>query len=308
MSKIDTDDERLDYVTLSLLRGDDDDFAGPIDHPCVLCGPNCRTQINQLRKVLRTWKPSPGFITYKCARCEAQGFAQAGTVDLLRPRPTLPEAFLARSSASSHHDRYDLFYVEQLWNGATATLPKSAVAYFKWRGIPINDMPPGALRFHPRCPWWRERRPCLLARYTDAVSGAARGIWRRCIDWRAPSGWKPMDIGPKGGCVIRLWPDQQVGKRLVIAEGVETALTGATIKYRDLLPCPAWATGDAGNLRRFPAIDSIEQLIILVDNDASGTGQRAAEECASRWEAAGRRVTRLMPRKGGTDFNDLVKP
>jgi hypothetical protein len=70
---------------------------------------------------------------------------------------------------------------------------------------------------------------------------------------------------------------------------------------------PAWATGCAGNMRRFPVIDGVEQLVILVDNDASETGQRAAEECARRWSDGGREAIRLLPRKLGTDFNDLMR-
>ena len=60
-------------------------------------------------------------------------------------------------------------------------------------------------------------------------------------------------------------------------------------------------------MRRFPVIDGVEQLIVLVDNDESGTGQQAAAECARRWCDAGREVIRLVPSKSGTDFNDLVR-
>ena len=52
----------------------------------------------------------------------------------------------------------------------------------------------------------------------------------------------------------------------------------------------------------------VTQLVILVDNDESGAGQAAAGECAQRWVAAGREVIRLMPKRQGSDFNDLVRP
>ena len=147
--------------------------------------------------------------------------------------------------------------------------------------------------------------PCLLARYSDALTGELRGIWRRSVDGLN----KPMTLGPMGGCVIRLWPQEQVTTRLVIGEGVETVLAAATrITHRGKPLRPAWATGSAGNMRRFPVLDGVEQLVILVDNDESGTGQDAAEECARRWCDAGRKVIRLIPRTPGTDFNDLVRP
>ena len=74
--------EELDFATLSELRGDGE---GPLDHPCPLCGPNWTSKVNQRRKVLRTWEPSPGFITFYCARCEAKGYAQADATQMLLP-------------------------------------------------------------------------------------------------------------------------------------------------------------------------------------------------------------------------------
>jgi putative DNA primase/helicase len=70
---------------------------------------------------------------------------------------------------------------------------------------------------------------------------------------------------------------------------------------------PAWALGDAGNLRQFPVLSGIECLTIIVDNDASGTGQRAALECSSRWTIAGREVFRVIPDRSGDDMNDVVE-
>jgi putative DNA primase/helicase len=51
----------------------------------------------------------------------------------------------------------------------------------------------------------------------------------------------------------------------------------------------------------------MECLTIPVDNDESGTGQRAALECSRRWTDAGREVFRLIPNQGGEDFNDIVR-
>jgi Toprim domain len=114
-----------------------------------------------------------------------------------------------------------------------------------------------------------------------------------------------MTLGSMGGCVIRLWPD--IGTRLVLGEGVESTLAAATrITHRGKPLRPAWAAGCAGNMRKFPVLEGIEELILLVDNDSSGTGQRAAAECAERWCAAGRRVIRLTPPEPDTDFNDLI--
>ena len=286
--------DKLDFAILSELRGDGE---GPLDHPCPLCGPNCESELNRQRKVLRTWEPAPGFITFNCARCETKGSAQADATQLLRPRRKI------RPSQPARDDKDKLYYVEKLWAKAAIRLPAEAIAYFRFRGIPLDDVPRGALRFLSDCPWLGKTSFCILARYTDALTGEPKGLWRRSIEIGAG---KPRTLGPQAGCVIRLWP--QAGKTLVVGEGVESTLAAATrITHRNAALQPAWAAGNAGNMKRLPVIDDVEHLILLVDNDISGTGQAAAEECARRWNAAGRKVTRLIPKKSQTDFNDLVR-
>jgi hypothetical protein len=312
------DEVDLDYAMLDALRGDDDG-DGPLDHPCPLCGPDRSTEYNQTRPTLRTWKPSPGFITFNCARCEAKGSARFDAAQMLFSQPPLPRMPPPRKPPRAAY----LYFVERLWREATTVLPASATAYFRWRGIEFDDVPQGVLRFHPKCPWEGEKTHCILARYSDAVTGELRGIWRRpsvqfanardlkCALASATFAeqFKPKTLGPMGGCVIRLWPQEQVGTRLVIAEGIETALAAATrVMHRGKLLRPVWATGCANNMRRFPVLDGIEQLIIIADNDASGTGQAAAAECAQRWSDAGREVVRLKNNKLNSDFNDLVRP
>jgi hypothetical protein len=146
----------------------------------------------------------------------------------------------------------------------------------------------------------------MVALWTDAVSGEPRAIHRTAItDAGAKVGRKTL--GPNAGCVIRLWPDEEVERGLVIGEGVETTLAAATrIQHRGTLLTPAWATGDAGHLEKFPVLPGIEALTVLVDHDENGRGQRATAECARRWTAAGREVTQLIPRIPGEDFADLV--
>ena len=142
----------------------------------------------------------------------------------------------------------------------------------------------------------------ISAQAYDAVTGEPRGIWRRPID-----GGKPKALGPMGGCVIRLWPDESVTAGLVIGEGPETVLAAATrCISRGALLQPAWATGSAGNLEAFPILPGIGTLTILADHDESGRGQEAARRCADRWSKAGREVTICTPRERG-DFNDVVR-
>lgn len=183
-------------------------------------------------------------------------------------------------------------------------LGADAIKYFERRGIDINAVPEhGDLRWHPKCPFDGETKPCILGRYTAAIDNQPRGIWRRPID-----GSKPKAFGPVAGCVIRLWADDAVTLGLVLGEGIETTLAAATrIIHNNTLLQPAWAAGFAGNMASFPVLAGIDAITLLVDHDESGTGQRAADECAARWRQAGREVIRLTPTIPGYDFNNVVQ-
>jgi phage/plasmid primase-like uncharacterized protein len=198
-----------------------------------------------------------------------------------------------------------------IWSAARELQGTPAWTYLFRRGIALEALPSRineALRFHPDCPWHDERRMCLVALWTDTISGEARAIHRRAIrsDGENLGHWRTW--GPTKGCVIRLWPDDEVSQHLVLGEGVETVLAAATrIAHRGTLLQPAWAAGDAGHMGAFPALSGVEALTLLVDADENGIGQCRAAECARRWTAAGRQAIRLTPRLVGADFNDLVE-
>jgi hypothetical protein len=198
-----------------------------------------------------------------------------------------------------------------IWSAAREPQDTPAWKYLLRRGIALEALPSRineVLRFHPDCPWRDERRMCLVALWTDTISGEARAIHRRPItpDGENLGHWRAW--GPTTGCVIRLWPDDEVTQHLVLGEGVETVLAAATrIAHRGTLLQPAWAAGDAGHIGAFPALSGVEALTLLVDADENGIGQRGTAECARRWTAAGRQVIRLTPHLVGADFNDLIE-
>jgi putative DNA primase/helicase len=184
-----------------------------------------------------------------------------------------------------------------------------AWTYLDRRGIALDQLPDcigNSLRWHARCPWGCGQHGCMIALFTDALTGEPRAIHRTAI---TPAGLKVgrMSLGPKAACVIRLWPDDTVEQDLVLGEGIETTLAAATrFCHRGKPLQPAWAAGDAGNLENLAVIERVKVLTLLVDNDATGRGQRAAKKCACRWNAAECAVIRLIPRQSGNDFNDLI--
>jgi putative DNA primase/helicase len=195
-----------------------------------------------------------------------------------------------------------------IWDEAERIIGTPAETYLIRRGIDVLALPEridGVLRWHPSCPWQTERHGVMIALWTHAITTVPYAIHRTAV---ASTGEKigRMSLGPTAGCVIRLWPDDAVEHGLVLGEGIETVLGAATcIKHRGALLQPAWAAGDAGHIVSFPVLDGIESITLLVDHDDAG--QRAAQQCSSRWAAAGREVIHLTPRISGDDFNDIIQ-
>jgi hypothetical protein len=197
---------------------------------------------------------------------------------------------------------------DDLWRAAVPIAGTPGAEWLANRGIVLNAVPDhGGLRFHPACPYGSGRTvPAIVARFTDIITVAPRGIHRRAIT--AGIEPKTMALGPTAGAVVRLWPDEEVTQGLVIGEGIETALAATRVEHMGTLLRPAWACTTAGILEEFPVLPGIEALTILADNDASGRGQEAAMRCAMRWIRAGLHAEILMPQSLGLDFNDLVRP
>lgn len=166
----------------------------------------------------------------------------------------------------------------------------------------------GDLRFHParKHPHGDYIGPALVALVTDIVTGEPISLHTTFI---CADGTKPANLpGParlllgghrKAGGVIRLWPDDAVTTGLGIGEGIESCLSlahGFT---------PVWSLIDAGNLKAMPVLPGIESLVIAADHDPAGIA--AAQECATRWAAAGCRASLLMAPTVGADLNDVLK-
>jgi hypothetical protein len=246
------------------------------------------------------WKSCRAYVRERLGLPSWQPGAGRETSPALRERPPL-------RSHEGPSDEERTARAMRIWSEATAPTGTLVEAYLAVRGLHLPDdvVAADALRFHPTCPFGRERHPAMVALFTDAVTGAPKGVHRTAL---SPEGRKleRKSLGPIAGCVIRLWPDEMVEQGLVLGEGIETTLAAAQVEHQGTLLQPAWATGSAGNIASFPVLAGIDAITILVDHDASGTGQRAAQDCSERWTEAGREVTRLVPHGVGTDFADIA--
>ena len=106
-------------------------------------------------------------------------------------------------------------------------------------------------------------------------------------------------LGVAAGAAVKLDADERVTDRLIIAEGVETAMTARQIGLK-----PTWALGSAGAIAGFPVLDDIARLAILAENDEANA--RAAAVCGTRWHDAGRKVFIIRP-TSGNDLNDALQ-
>lgn len=178
-----------------------------------------------------------------------------------------------------------------IWERSSPITGTLAETYLVGRSLSYDG---NVLRF------WHGGR-AMVALITDAATAEPIGIHRTLLDADGRRTAKKMLGRAKGG-VVRLSPDEDVCGGLAIAEGVETALAAMAFGFR-----PIWASLSAGNMAAFPPLAGVEALTIFADNDASGTGQRAALACAERWHAANREVTLVEPKSVGADIADILR-
>jgi putative DNA primase/helicase len=191
-----------------------------------------------------------------------------------------------------------------LWSEAVPIGGTISEIYLSSRGI--RKLPEGVdnsvLRFHPQCPFGEKTHyPCLIALMREIHSNEPRAIQRTALTAVGEKIGR-LTLGPKVGTAIKLSPDEMITQGLAVGEGLETALSAMQLGFS-----PAWALGDANNVRRFPVLSGIECLTLIVDNDESGTGQRVALECSRRWTEAAREVFRIIPNRCGYDMNDVIR-
>lgn len=205
----------IDHATLARLRaGARSKMADVI---CPVCSAT-RTGAAAKRKVLRTWVKQSA-IGFHCVRCDIDGLAFADNEEV-----EIPPAYIEDDDDEERKRHSNLELADRIWRQSFKIAGTAGEAYLLRRGIVLEDVPDfGGLRWHPQCLWDGGTAPCVLARFTDAITAAPRGIWRRPIDGR-----KPKTLGPMRGCVIRLWRDCDVTNGLVLGEGVETTLSAGT--------------------------------------------------------------------------------
>lgn len=191
--------------------------------------------------------------------------------------------------------------------------------YLQGRGIdPLRlARPPGALRFHAAL-WNAEHAchlPAMVAAIVDPIShqhiATHRTYLARGDDrWTKANVAKPKKVlGPFAGGIIPLtrgpsgkaWRQMAPGETLVLAEGIENALTVAMF-YPE---ARAAAYVSASNLLNVDLPDTVAHVILVRDRDGLNVPLNDARGLAvGCWREEGREVSLWNPPAGEHDAND----
>jgi phage/plasmid primase-like uncharacterized protein len=114
--------------------------------------------------------------------------------------------------------------------------------------------------------------------------------------FKAPISPNKMMLGATKGGAVRLSPPE---KKLILAEGIETALS-----VYEIMGLPTWATLSASGMMNVlvPPVEVTQEIIIAADNDE--TGRKAAEILQNRLSKQGYGVKTILPPLH-MDFNDV---
>ncbi|WP_445658347.1 DUF7146 domain-containing protein [Achromobacter sp. NCFB-sbj8-Ac1-l] len=201
-----------------------------------------------------------------------------------------------------------------LFEGAAPITAGDPVAlYLAGRGLPIPDTP--SLRFEPALAYWEDGKlmglfPAMLAAVARPT-GEVVAVHRTYLTWDGRKADVPTvkkltgTSGPMSGAAIRLGrpqtrPDGRPG--LAVAEGIETALA---VMAMHGIGC--WAAVSAHGLQSFEWPGEVQNLYVMGDNDASNTGQDAAQRLAMHAAGKGLTARVYIPERVGQDWADVLR-
>jgi hypothetical protein len=203
-----------------------------------------------------------------------------------------------------------------LWKAGELVVGSIAETYLRSARCIEASLHRADLLFHPSAPFNpytdinRQPLPALVAAVRDA---GGRFIGAH-VTYLRPDGMAKAEVKPSrkmvgsvGGGHVRLVP----GNRLVVAEGLESALSAweAALRVEGSLSSDLGAVSalSAGGMARFEWPDQTTALIIAPDCDVSGRGEQAALTLARRATEAGLTVGLLYPPEGCIDWNDAAQ-
>jgi hypothetical protein len=267
---------------------------GVVDVPCPICGPEKRGSASQRRRVLRIWQSEESFATFKCARCELQGYARSnvegGGIRADEPRPR--KIITPDQDSGKQRDK-----ARWLW-GRRQPIDGSIAEQYLREARGYAGPLPRTIGFLPES---GDRPACMISavgmpiEIEPGVVGvdqvAAVHLTKLTTNGMAKAGTdvdKIMLGSPRGMPIAVATVNDGLG--LIIAEGIEDALSAA-----EATGLGAWAAGSAPFLPYLadcvPAY--VECVTCIVDDDKAG--RRKSTELAERLEDRGFEVRLFYP-------------
>lgn len=237
----------------------------------------------------------------------------------ITPKPRDPEAERRQAEeAQRQREQRQERFRRWLRNGANIEAGDVVDRYLIGRGIRLPAYP-FVLRLADSFGYWLDKEtrlaqlPAMLAA-VQAPDGTLAGVHVTYLtaegskaELTDPTTAKPLDPrklravapGATRGGAVRL---HKHAERLVIAEGIETALAAHL-----LTELPAWACLSTSGMRSLELPPEVRDVTIAADHDASGAGEDAAHTLARRLIAEGRTVRIELPAQAGTDWADVLR-
>ena len=193
--------------------------------------------------------------------------------------------------------------VLRIWSESIEAEATPVEAYLKSRGIYCSI--PSALRYHHSLfhKQTNAAYPAMVAAVRKWPGTEVVAIHRTYLSkegaGKANISPNKMMLGSVSGGAVMLTPP---GKTLVIAEGIETALS-----VHCATNLATWAALSASNMCavELPPISITQEVIIAADNDEAGI--KAAYRLADLLVAKAYSAKVALPPESGTDFNDILR-
>jgi hypothetical protein len=267
------------------------------DVPCPECGPQCTTNANAKKPVLRIWHKGESFITFNCARCGVHGYAHERTPEWRkRNPPDLPKG-TASIVVPDDDQAKRIERALSIWRDACDIRGTPAETYLQCRGLDTSEDLRHTLRFSSRLHFDGQTVGGMVALFRCVMTCQPVGVHRTFLRADGMKLGRKM-LGRSKHAAIMLDDHPDVVSGLHIGEGIESGLAARQLGYR-----PVWVVGSAGAVAAFPVLAGVEAISVFTENDRAS--DEAARVMCARYQEAGCEGWICQPPKG--DFNDTLR-
>jgi hypothetical protein len=218
-----------------------------------------------------------------------------------------PEQTRRRRIEQEVKRRQKLAKAKDIWLSSASAYATGQISnYLRGRGITVAI--PDTIRLHGAlAPYGRhwisgERRPSMVG-LIEHVERGIIGVTQTflAIDGSTKATFKKPRLfsGETRGGAIRLGPAKP-DEWLIVGEGLESTLSSMQIYGMS-----GWSALSANGIVSLILPPQARKILLAVDRDHDGIGERAARNAGQRWLGEGREVRLTLPPELG-DFNDLL--